>query len=263
MRFGCMNSGNSRVSGGCYNKRLRQLGGTVLFVVLASLATNTAVVLANPQETNPSANVPKLEGILAGMDRAASRFTSMMADLEYTKVTVIVNDHSTERGQVFFEKSAGKTRVMVAFHDPAEKYALFADGKVDLYQPKIAEVDEYQLSQNKDLVEQFLLLGFGTSGTELKKAYRISLRGQETVDGQPASVLELVPNSPKVAAQLQSIELWISPKTWQPLQQKFHEPGGDYVTALYSNLKWNEKIPDKNFRLPIKGKVRTVKPQAP
>ena len=42
------------------------------------------------------------------------------------------------------------------------------------------------------------------------------------------------------------------------LQQKFLEPSGDYLIARYSGLQQNVKIPAKNLRLPIQGKVRTV-----
>lgn len=210
-----------------------------------------------------SAGGPQLDDLLAGMDKSAAGFRSMAADLEYTKVTVIVNDRFTQNGRILFDKSGGKTRVMLAFAKPAEKYILFASGKVSLYQPRIAEVDEYELSQRQDLVEQFLLLGFGTPGAELRKAYDVSVKGSEAIAGQDSYLLDLVPKSPKLAAQLQRVQLWISPQNWEPVQQKFYEAGGDYVIARYSSMKLNTKIPDKEFRLPLKGKVKTVRPQAP
>lgn len=203
-----------------------------------------------------------LEVALAGMDRAAAQFTSVAANLEYTKVTVIVDDHSTENGKIFFEKAKSKLRVMLAFQQPAEKYVLFADGKVAIYRPKIAEIEEYSLAQNQGLLEQFLLLGFGTSGSELQKSYRVSWMGEEKLDGELTAHLELVPNSPQVAARLQRIELWLSPQSWQPVQQKFVEPSKDYLLARYRNLQQNLKIPSKNFQFPVRGKVRTVRPQS-
>ena len=138
---------------------------------------------------------------------------------------------------------------------------LFADGKVSIYRPKIAEIEEYSLARKQGLLEQFLLLGFGTSGTELQKSYRISWRGEETLDGEPAVHLELLPKSAEVARRLQSIELWLSPQTWEPLQQKFVEPSKDYLIARYRSPQHNTKIPAKNFQFPVRGKVRTVRPQ--
>ncbi len=233
------------------------LASLLVLIAPALCQLGLAAVAQGPGST------PSLQGILAGMDKAAAGFSSMVADLEYTKVTVIVNDHSTQNGKIYFERTGGKTRVMVAFTSPAEKYVLFENGKVDLYQPKIAEVDEYLVAQKQGLLEQFLLLGFGTSGSDLEKAYQVVLKGSDSIAAQPAYLLELTPKSPKVAAQLERIQLWMSPAEWEPVQQKFFEPGGDYVIARYSNLKLNAKIPDKSFQLPLRGKVKTVRPQAP
>ena len=227
------------------------------YILLLSLSARSGGLAT----ASAQGNAPKLSEILAQMDAVSAGFSSMTGDLEYTKVTVIVNDHSTQNGKIYFEKRNSKTRVLIGFTSPAEKYVLFAGGKVSMYQPKIAEVDEYELSERQDLVEQFLLLGFGTSGADLQNAYQVTSRGTDAVAGQPAYLLDLIPKSKSVAAQLQRIQLWISPQNWEPLQQKFYEPGGDYVIARYSNMKLNTKIPDSSFKLPLRGRVRTVRPQ--
>ncbi len=225
-------------------------------------APTARLQLGNLSGSESSANRPTLESVLASMDAAAAGFTSVVSNLEYTKVTVLVNDRSTEKGQIYFQKSKGKIRVMIAFREPAEKYVLFAGGKVSLYRPKIGQVEEYSLSQKEGLLEQFLLLGFGTAGAELQKAYRVSFGGEERLEGEPVFRLELAPKGEAIATQLQRVELWISPATGQPLQQKFFEPSEDYLIARYRDLKTNLKIPDKTFRLPLRGKVRTVRPQS-
>lgn len=209
-----------------------------------------------------SASAATLEATLAGMDQAAARFTSITGDIDYTKVTVIVDDHSTDRGTIAFEKTRPRNpldkafRVMLAFREPAEKFVLFLGDKVSLYRPKIAEVEEYDIGGKQDLVEQFLLLGFGTPGSELQKGYRITWRGEDSLDGERVLHLELTPKSEQAAARLKKIELWLSPETYQPVQQKFWEPSGDYMIARYTNLKLNTSIPDRTFRLPLRGKVK-------
>jgi outer membrane lipoprotein-sorting protein len=253
-----------------FRSRLRRL-----LLLLAMAVEPTAGILSVPvlqaaaSKSQLSAGAQPLDAVLSGMNQAASGFRNMMANLEYTKVTVIVDDHSTEKGRIYFEKSKGqskgqskmKTRVMIAFREPSEKYVLFSGDTVSIYRPKIAEVEEYKLADKKDLLEQFLLLGFGTAGADLQNAYRITLRGEEILDGRQVFHLELVPKSPKVAAQLRQIELWIAPATWQPVQQKFLEPSGDYALARYTELQQNTKIPGDSFKLPIRGKVKTVRPQ--
>lgn len=215
----------------------------------------TALALAIPAARAQS----DLSSTIAGMDAAATKFASVTGDIEYTKVTVIVNDFSTEKGKIFFEKSKGKLRVMLAFTQPAEKFVLFTDGKVQLYQPKIAEVQEFTLGKNQNMLEQFLLLGFGTSGTEMLKSYTAVYKGREKVDGEDAIRLDLTPKSSGVGAKLTRIELWLSPTTWQPIQQKFYEPSKDYLIARYRGLQLNTKIPSKSLQLHLRGKVKTTK----
>lgn len=228
---------------------------------------STALFIALSWGSVGHAQSDDLASTLAGMDQASAQFASVTGDIEYTKVTVIVNDFSTERGKIFFEKSKGKLRVMLNFTHPAEKFVLFSDGKVQLYQPKIAEVQEFSLGKNQNMLEQFLLLGFGTSGSELQKSYQVSFKGREAVDGpagkpadkEEAIRLDLTPKSQGVANKLTRIELWLSPQTWQPIQQKFYEPSKDYLIARYRGVKLNAKIPAKSLQLPLRGKVKTTK----
>src|SRR3990172_11194876 len=146
---------------------------SLLILVWFALTPVPAAAPQSPDQSRQGGIAATLETTLAGMDRAAARFSTVAGNLEYTKVTVIVNDHSTERGTISFEKAKGKTRVMLAFKEPAEKFVLFEGNKVSLYRPRIAEVEEYNIGQRQGLVEQFLLLGFGTPGSELQKAYQI------------------------------------------------------------------------------------------
>lgn len=226
---------------------------------LPGLLLSAAAFVGVAAAQNAGTAEVSLESILANMNEAAARFSSVMGNLEYTKVTVLVNDRSTETGKIYFEKTKGRPRVLIAFDKPAEKYVLFAEGKVSIYRPKIAEVEEYLVGDRQELLEQFLLLGFGTAGRDLQKAYEVRLLGEETLEGQETFHLELIPKSDTVTRQLKRVELWISSQSWQPVQQKFVEPSQDYLLARYLDLQQNVRIPAKNLRLPLKGKVRTVR----
>src|SRR5208337_677169 len=113
-----------------------------------------------------------LTEILADMNEASKRLKTVSANLEYTKVTVLVDDKSTESGQLFFRK--GKTtEIRIEFQKPERKILLFKKGKGEIYLPKINQIQEYDLEQKSDMVQQFLLLGFGTDAGELRKAYSV------------------------------------------------------------------------------------------
>ena len=256
MQSGCANKLSSEIWRGETTR-----GGTLfllLWLILAGVIAGVAGTLQSGDDPGTGSAV-SLQAALAGMDQAAARFTGVTGNLDYTKVTVIVDDHSTDRGTIAFEKSKSKTRVMLAFKEPAEKFVLFEGNTVSLYRPKIAEVEEYAIGGRQGLVEQFLLLGFGTPGSELQKSYQITWHGEESLDGERVVHLELIPKADQAVARLKKIELWLSPETYQPVQQKFWEPSGDYMIARYTGVKLNGNIPDRAFRLPLKGNVKTVR----
>ncbi len=147
-----------------------------------------------------------LESVLKQLDIQAGDFHSLTADLERTKVTVVVNDKSTESGKIFVRRD-DKMRIELTQPDPR---TILRDGNdFYIYNPKIHRVEEYNLGKKKSLVDQFLLLGFGTPGSDLKKSYSITLQGEESLDNRKVVLLELLPKSDDVRNQLSKIQLWI------------------------------------------------------
>ena len=187
-----------------------------------------------------------LENVLKQLDAQATGFKSLTADLDRTKVTVVVNDKSTQSGQISV-RSDGKMRIELTQPD-AE--TILRDGdNFYIYNPKIHRVEEYNLGNKKSVVDQFLLLGFGTSGSSLKESYAISLQGEETLDGHKVVRLDLLPKTDEVRKQLSKIQLWLDESTWLPVQQQFFETGsGDYFIIKYRNVNRNAKIPDSQFK---------------
>ncbi len=201
-----------------------------------------------------------LESVLKQLDAAAADFHSLTADLERTKVTVVVNDRSTESGQIFVRRD-DKMRIEMTQPDPR---TILRDGdNFYIYNPKIHRVEEYNLGKKKSVVDQFLLLGFGTSGSSLKATYTITLRGEETLDGRKVLLLELAPNTEDVSKQLSKIQLWLDESTWLPLQQQFFETGsGDYFTVRFRHINRNVRIPDSEFKPHWPHGTTKVQPQA-
>ena len=201
---------------------------------------------------------PDLAEILSRMNDAAKRLKTVSANLEYTKVTVLVNDKSVEQGQLFFRK--GKTpEILISMKDPDPKYISFRKNKAEIYLPKINQAQEYSLEQHSGLVQQFLLLGFGTETGELKKSYSIKYVKEEDISGDTCAVLELTPKNEDIAAQVTKIHLWISEESWLPIQQQFFEPGGDYLIAKYSGVKVNRELPSSTFKITYQEDVKRVK----
>ncbi len=219
----------------------RSAAGGALAVFLWAAAIPTGWAARNNEHLD-------LSQVLSHMNNSAHRLKTISAELEYTKVTVLVNDRSTEAGKMFFRDSKSP-EILIDFKQPDSKVILFKKDKAEIYLPKINQIQEYDLSEHSSLIQQFLLLGFGTDTKELKKIYKISYLGEDQLGGDTTALLELLPRNEKVAAQLSKIHLWISEESWLPVQQKFFEAGGDYSIAHYSSVKVNRNIPSSAFRI--------------
>lgn len=195
--------------------------------------------------------------ILARMNDASHRFKTLSANLEYTTVTVLVNDHSTEYGQILFRK-AKRPEVLIKFVKPDPKVILLKGNRAAVYLPKINTIQEYDVGKKAGLLQQFLLLGFGTDVAELQQAYAIKYTGEQQLGNETTAVLELVPTNSQVAAQLVKVQLWVSEDSWLPAQQKFFEPSGDYLVARYREIEVNRGLSSSVFKIKAPDNVKRV-----
>jgi len=196
--------------------------------------------------------------VLARMNDAAKHLKTVTADLDYTTVTVVVNDRSTESGE-FFLRNPKNPDILIRFEKPDAKTILFKRNRAQIYYPKINRIEEYNLERQSGLVQQFLLLGFGTEASSLKAAYQVKMTAEEDLQGESAAVLELTPRRPEVSSQLTRIQLWISEDSWLPIQQQFFEPGGDYLIARYTAEKVNRPLPSSTFEINAPGAQKVKK----
>jgi outer membrane lipoprotein-sorting protein len=199
-----------------------------------------------------------LNQIFSHMSESAKRLKTLSANLEITKVTVLVNDFSTESGQMYFR--GGKTpEILVDFKTPAPKVILYKKDKLEIYQPKINQIQEIDLSKHASLIQQYMLLGFGTEPKEMRKVYEVKYLKEEQLGGDTTAILELTPRDESLAAQIAKIHLWISEESWLAVQQKFFEAGGDYSVARYSSVKVNRNLPSSTFQLHAAKDAKRVK----
>jgi outer membrane lipoprotein carrier protein len=200
-----------------------------------------------------------LEMTLKQLDQEAPSFHSLTADMERTKVTVVVNDKSTESGKIFVRRD---DKMRIEFNPPDEKTILRSGNELFMYNPKIKQVEEYDLGKHRALVDQFLLLGFGTSGTELQKGYLVTMLGEEEMDKRQVVKLELTPKSDDARKQVSKIHIWLDESTWLPAQQQVFETGsGDYFLIRYTNVVRNPHLSDNEFKQHWPKGVTRVKPQ--
>ena len=198
------------------------------------------------------------ESVLQMMDKSASDFRSLTADIEHIKYTEVVKDTSTETGQIFVRRDQ---KMRIEFTKPDPRVILRTGDSLFVFTPKINRVEEYNLGKNRALVDQYVLLGFGTKSQNMEKSYDIALSGEEEIDQHKAFVLTLTPKSEDVRKQITKIQIWLDSSSWLPIQQKFFEAGsGDYFLFKYSNMMKNLKISDSRFKPDWPKNVTRVKP---
>jgi len=203
----------------------------------------------------------ELERVLGQMDAAAKSFKTTEASVVWEQYQKVINESETEKGRVYFRREGGEIQMAADFAEPDQKYVLYSGGKVQVYQPKIDQVNEYNPGKNRSDVESFLMLGFGGSGHDLLKSYEVKFLGSENVNGVAAEKLELIPKSARLKNNIARILLWIDPARGISVQQQFFEPGGDYRLAKYSEIQINQKLPENAFKLKTTGKTRFISPQ--
>lgn len=211
--------------------------------------------------TAASAQQSPLEQIVRSMDRAAANFRSTEARFVWDQYTKVVDDTATQEGEVYFRRTGSAIEMAADITTPAPEQILFHDGKVQLYQPRIDQVTVYNAGKNQAAVESFLVLGFGGSGQDMLTSFEVSYLGTEKVQGVEAAKLQLVPKSQKVKGTFDHILLWIDPARGISIQQQFFTPSGDYRLAKYSDIKLNQRISDKAFKLKATPKTKVVSPQ--
>jgi len=198
---------------------------------------------------------------LARLDREVSSFRQATAHLTRLTYTAILKDTTRESGELRLLRRAGKALVRIEIQEPDARSYSFEGTTGLVYYPKINTVQVWDLGKNRSLIDQFLLLGFGSSGKALAKNYGISPAGEETIGGRRTTHLVLTPKSATLRSQFSEIELWIPLDAPYAIQQKLHQPGGDYYLVTYSDVRLNPGLPDAAFRLKLPSDAKREYPQ--
>jgi outer membrane lipoprotein-sorting protein len=195
-----------------------------------------------------------LQTILARMDDAALTFKAITADVRTTSFTKVIDETAVQNGKLTMQRQKGKgTRAILDFSSENDSRIIWLfNNTVRFYYPKLKLYQDIDVGKSSDVLNQFLLLGFGSSGKELMESYEITSAGTETISGQEATKLMLEPKSPHAKETLIKVEVWVPQGTAYPIQQQFFKPSGNFVTVLYSNTKLNPPIKGGTleFKLP-------------
>jgi outer membrane lipoprotein-sorting protein len=219
------------------------------------------LVLAGPATVAAADNsVPQ---VLARMDKAASDFKSMTAQfVNVTHTDVLNEDSAPETGTVTMKKvQPGEVQGKLDFTSPDIKTVTIEKRRVQEYLQKINTLQIFDLDKKGPQLDKFLMIGFGTSGTEIAATYDVTILATEQMNGQAATRLQLIPKNAEVKKYLEKVELWIPEQgDPYPLREKIFEPSGDYLLVTYSKLNINPPLQPDALQLKPRAGVKIEHP---
>jgi outer membrane lipoprotein-sorting protein len=206
---------------------------------------------ANPSTS--SADSGELNKIIAELNAASAKFKSAQADLSSDDFQAVVQVDEIQTGTIYFERRKGETVVAMQIKQvdgkDAPKFVVYDGGQLQFYQPEIKQMTILRAGANRGQAESFLTLGFGGSGDDLQANWDVTLVGKETLDGVEVAKLDLKPKAQNVQSMFTHVTVWVDPTRGVSLKQIFYEPSGDRRTATYTNIKYNQSIPEDVFHI--------------
>jgi outer membrane lipoprotein-sorting protein len=228
---------------------------SLLFLILSVIFAGSIAPTSPTQEKQWTT-----DSVLAIMDKSAQDFHTLTADIEHIKYTDVVKDTSKETGKLLVRRDE---KMRIEFYQPDRRTILRTGDSLFVFTPKINRVEEYDLGKNREMVDQYVLLGFGTKSDNVRKSYDVKVIGETELDTKKTVEIELIPKSEQMRKQIAKIQMWIDESSWLPIQQKFFETGsGDYLIFHYTNVKKNLKIGDNQFKQDWPKGVTRTKPRS-
>lgn len=211
--------------------------------------------------TSLPASSQTLDAVLGRMDQSAAAFQGMTANLTQLNRVEVINETEKVEAKVRLKRVKGALTGRVDFEGPNQRVVAIEQRKVRVYYPKSSLVELYDVGKYGNQLDHFLLLGFGTSGKELQKNYKVRLVGGENVAGRPTIRLELIPKSKQALDIFKKADLWYSMDAGYAVQEKIHKNEQDYTLITYSDVKLNPGLTDKELELVLPAGVKQVTPQ--
>lgn len=206
----------------------------------------------------PAVCADSLEDVLTRMDQLAKNFKSFSAKIARTDYDKLFDEYTKTEGVVRMRQTKDGLTGVIENVDGQVEY--FEGRTAQIYHPKANMVDIYDLGKQANMVQQVILLGFGTRRADLEKNYSIKLGGPDSVGSVRTTRIELTPKAKAQRDVVARIELWIPEGEGYPIQEKITVPSNNYNLVTYSDMKLPAP-PGSNFKLDLPKDVHKNYPQ--
>lgn len=195
-----------------------------------------------------------LDEVLRQMDDASLKFQSAEATFHWDLYEKVVRQVTTQQsGTIFFRKDAGKTVMGAKMTSPSVKLIDYQNGLLRLFDVPTDHLTVVHSKGNQ--MESFLTLGFGGSGKDLARAWTIADLGMETINGVQTAKMDLVSKDPSVRNNITHVTIWVDPVRDVSLKQSFYLTSEDYRTAVYTDIRYNQKVDEKPYTIKTDSKT--------
>jgi outer membrane lipoprotein-sorting protein len=187
------------------------------------------------------------------MDRAAATFKGCTADVvKINHLAIIDTGDEKQTGTIAVRKLTPHTFQLLEKFLPDGEQVELNGTRVQIYHPRTNTVNSDDLGKKyHGLMEEVMLIGLGGTSKDLLEGYQVSLGASETVGGQAATKLILIPKDPQLAQNFPKFEVWYSDTTGIAVQQKWYQKGyADYYIQTYANMKIGP-VTDKQVKLDL------------
>lgn len=217
------------------------------FVILLAATLSTT---PKPAPAPQAANTP-LQTVLDQMDKASVGFQNATADVhQEVWLKVIHGVDTVQDGHIYVERTGGGVAMGATLANQGAttppQVIEYKAGVLRSFNPGPDTEDVVKTSAGT--ADTYLTLGFGGSGKDLQRSWNINDQGSETIGGVKTEKLDLTPKDPNVKG-VSHVTMWIDPTRAVAMKQVIYLSGGDYRTAVYTNIKVNGKIDKAKFAI--------------
>jgi hypothetical protein len=234
----------------------------MLMKLQRSLAISVLTIAFATTSAFAQENSPQLTHVIKQLDTASKSFQRATADFRWDLYEKVVHDTTTDTGSIYFERQGNSMTMGAVVLAPGTiskgkpKYARvleYENGALQIFDTGVDQITVVAAGANQAQYEGFLTLGFGGSGTELDRTWKIQDLGPETLtdDGKPVATekLDLTGRDPSANGMFTHITVWIDVTRAVSLKQVFYTASGNYRTATYSHIQVNGNVHKDQFAI--------------
>jgi outer membrane lipoprotein-sorting protein len=188
--------------------------------------------------------------ILKALEDAGRALKTMRAEFVETKVSVLLDESSQQKGNVLLQVPG---RFRWNYTAPQPGVMMIKDGEFARYVPQSKQVFRGPAKGEADL-----LVGFGPGAAGLGRKYDVRLVGEEKVGVVSAYVLDLFPRQGQ-SGLFSGIRLWVDQERSIPVQTRLTEPTGDHTTIRFEKVQVNAVLGSGAFDLKLPKDVVEVR----